>query len=257
MEAFIDTQADGLTQGELQGGTFSPPFFEYSPGEWDIDDNAVFYNSKSALDADFPSNLSYTMHIEGGTLGTRDQPFFIGPDAYPAPGYLTGTVFGDLQNMDPAVPFDLSWSSPPAGVDLVLIAIDIQSTLNKVYEAALPASATQHTLPADLLSNGESYQMLLTFVDADIFHGSGAPEYDPSMDLASGYITDTVINFTTSGGGACSADMNGDDSLDFFDVSAFLIAFGNQDPIADFQPDGSYDFFDVSAFLIAFGAGCP
>ena len=256
MEAFIDTEIDGLAQGELQGGAFSPPFFEYSPGEWDIDDNAVFFNSKSALDFNFPSNQSYTMHIEGGTLGTRDQPFSIGPDAYPVPGFLTGTVFDDLQNMDPTVPFDLSWTTPPAGVDLVLIAIDIQSTLDKVYEIALPSNTTQHALPADLLSHGESYQMLLTYVDADIFHGNGSPQFEPSMNLASGYITDTVINFTT-GSAACNADMNGDDSLDFFDVSAFLIAFGNQNPIADFQPDGSFDFFDVSAFLIAFGAGCP
>ena len=56
----------------------------------------------------------------------------------------------------------------------------------------------------------------------------------------------------------CSpADLNGDGQLDFFDVSAFLTAFGNQDPVADFQPDGSFDFFDVSAFLAAFSAGCP
>ena len=55
----------------------------------------------------------------------------------------------------------------------------------------------------------------------------------------------------------CPADINNDGALDFFDVSAFLIAFGNQDPIADFQPDASFDFFDVSAFLAAFGAGCP
>ena len=55
----------------------------------------------------------------------------------------------------------------------------------------------------------------------------------------------------------CLADLNNDGILDFFDVSAFLTAFANQDPIADFQPDGSFDFFDVSAFLTAFGAGCP
>jgi len=55
----------------------------------------------------------------------------------------------------------------------------------------------------------------------------------------------------------CPADMNSDCNLDFFDVSGFLSAFGNQDPIADFSGDGLFDFFDVSAFLVAFGAGCP
>lgn len=56
---------------------------------------------------------------------------------------------------------------------------------------------------------------------------------------------------------ACPPDLNHDGSLDFFDVSAFLSAFGNQDPVADWNGDGQWDFFDVSAFLTAFGNGCP
>lgn len=56
---------------------------------------------------------------------------------------------------------------------------------------------------------------------------------------------------------ACLADLTGDGALDFFDVSAFLSAFGAQDPLADFAADGSFDFFDVSAFLQLFAAGCP
>lgn len=55
----------------------------------------------------------------------------------------------------------------------------------------------------------------------------------------------------------CPADLTGDGNLDFFDVSAFLSAFSNQDAAGDFNGDGSYDFFDVSAFLSAFSAGCP
>lgn len=55
----------------------------------------------------------------------------------------------------------------------------------------------------------------------------------------------------------CTADLNDDRILDFFDVSAFLDAFGMQDPVADFTGDGVLDFFDVSAFLQAFAAGCP
>lgn len=55
----------------------------------------------------------------------------------------------------------------------------------------------------------------------------------------------------------CLADLTGDGVLNFFDVSAFLQAFGAQDPIADFTNDGIWNFFDVSAFLGAFAAGCP
>ncbi len=55
----------------------------------------------------------------------------------------------------------------------------------------------------------------------------------------------------------CRADLTGDGELDFFDVSAFLQALSNEDPISDFSGDGEYDFFDVSAFLQELSAGCP
>ena len=56
---------------------------------------------------------------------------------------------------------------------------------------------------------------------------------------------------------ACIADLNGDGQLNFFDVSAFLVAYGDEDPLADLNNDGLYNFFDVSAFLVAYSDGCP
>lgn len=55
----------------------------------------------------------------------------------------------------------------------------------------------------------------------------------------------------------CPADLNGDGALDFFDVSAFLQALMNNNPIADFNNDGMFDFFDVSSFLQQLQMGCP
>jgi len=55
----------------------------------------------------------------------------------------------------------------------------------------------------------------------------------------------------------CVADLNGDGVLNFFDVSAFLVAYSKMDPIADFNDDGLFNFFDVSAFLTEYNAGCP
>ncbi len=55
----------------------------------------------------------------------------------------------------------------------------------------------------------------------------------------------------------CPADLTGEGDLNFLDVSAFLTAFGNMDPVADFEADGSFNFLDVSAYLAAFGMGCP
>jgi len=63
-----------------------------------------------------------------------------------------------------------------------------------------------------------------------------------------------LFNTTAS---PCPADLTGDGELNFFDVSAFLLAFGSGDPAADFTGDGEFNFFDVSAFLAAFSKGCP
>ncbi len=50
----------------------------------------------------------------------------------------------------------------------------------------------------------------------------------------------------------CSADMNGDGNLDFFDVSEFLETFSEKESAADFNHDDEFDFFDVSIFLDEF-----
>lgn len=67
---------------------------------------------------------------------------------------------------------------------------------------------------------------------------------------------DSDLSFTITGN-ACIADFTGDGVLDFFDVSAFLNAFGSMNPIADLTGEGAFDFFDISAFLSAYNAGCP
>jgi uncharacterized membrane protein len=56
---------------------------------------------------------------------------------------------------------------------------------------------------------------------------------------------------------SCPPDLTGEGDLNFLDVSAFLSAFANQDPVADFESDGNFNFLDVSAFLSAFAGGCP
>lgn len=56
---------------------------------------------------------------------------------------------------------------------------------------------------------------------------------------------------------SCIADLNNDGVLNFFDVSALLTAFTNQDPLADLNNDGIYNFFDISAFITAYAQGCP
>lgn len=56
----------------------------------------------------------------------------------------------------------------------------------------------------------------------------------------------------------CSADFDGDNQLNFFDVSAFIGLYNAQDPRADLAaPFGQFNFFDIAAFISNFNAGCP
>ncbi|MFG0247078.1 MAG: FG-GAP-like repeat-containing protein [Phycisphaerales bacterium JB052] len=81
---------------------------------------------------------------------------------------------------------------------------------------------------------------------------------DGGVDIvASNHSSDSVSVLMHRCTRLCAADINADGVLSFFDVSAFLVGFINQDPIADFTNDGDLDFFDVSAFLILYGKGCP
>jgi hypothetical protein len=55
----------------------------------------------------------------------------------------------------------------------------------------------------------------------------------------------------------CIADFNLDGELNFFDVSAFLVAYLDGDLVADLNLDGILNFFDVASFLESYGTGCP
>jgi hypothetical protein len=54
----------------------------------------------------------------------------------------------------------------------------------------------------------------------------------------------------------CSADLDGNCSLNFFDVSGFLLFYQLQSPEADRTNDGVLNFFDIAKYLQEFNAGC-
>jgi len=63
---------------------------------------------------------------------------------------------------------------------------------------------------------------------------------------------------TELAGGCSAADIAEPfDTLDVFDVFAFLDLFNASDPAADLVDDGVFDIFDVFAYLDLFNAGCP
>jgi hypothetical protein len=71
------------------------------------------------------------------------------------------------------------------------------------------------------------------------------------------YSNSAMVVVRVDQAGCGVADFNYDGELNFFDVSAFLVAYQGEDPQADLNGDGLYNFFDVSAFLVAYQEGCP
>jgi len=92
----------------------------------------------------------------------------------------------------------------------------------------------------------------LTAVDIPAFTPDGSRIYVCVSGLNKRYLYAVQLKPAS-----CTADINTDGVLDFFDVSDFINAFGSGEPDADFNTDGNIDFFDVSDFIQAFNAGCP
>ena len=72
-------------------------------------------------------------------------------------------------------------------------------------------------------------------------------------------IFEIEYSFTLAGpdcGDSCTADFNGDGSVNTLDVLAFLTAWAAGDPAGDFNGDGTINSQDVLAFLNAWSAGC-
>lgn len=255
--AFLNTPPNGATAASVSGGAAVVPMTEYSPGQWDNDEELQIFATKAELDAEFPSSTVYTMHIEGGTLGVRDQDLPIGSDDYPSAPYLTGDAYSQLQGLDPSTAVTLNWAPPPGNVTRVFINIYDLTNDFDVFNSELPVETTSIMIGADQLMNDTQYELLLTFAAVPQIAADDCPGFGSGADVISGFASDNTILFTTMGTAVCAADLTGDGLLNFFDVSAFLVAYQSQDLIADFNGDGMFNFFDVSAFLVAFQGGCP
>lgn len=55
----------------------------------------------------------------------------------------------------------------------------------------------------------------------------------------------------------CPPDIDGNGTLNFFDVSAYLALYNAQDPAADLDGNDLFNFFDVAGYIATFNAGCP
>jgi len=157
--------------------------------------------------------------------------------------------------------------APGLGLGTMSASQPIAMTASSTFEAQV------NDLGGDLLASSSTIalggSLEVEFVDAFVPAGFWARTIMTGSEITgefdtinvpapgAGFVT-RVLNTGTEVivGQTCLSDQNLDGVLNFFDVSAFLTAFGAMDPIADINNDGFFNFFDVSAFLSDFGAGC-
>ncbi len=163
------------------------------------------------------------------------------PASGDAPGlYMTSQNDGGV--LEPGALVETTWLfDSPEGVTTadLLLSTDGGATFPTTVSAGFDGSSGSYYWTApDVATNDARVRLVIR-----------DPDGNESFD-------DSDQSFTINGT-ACVADLTGDGTLNFFDVSAFLNAYTAMDPVADFTGDGVFDFFDVSAFLSAFNAGCP
>jgi hypothetical protein len=74
--------------------------------------------------------------------------------------------------------------------------------------------------------------------------------------MGCGHHDDGIATLIDAAAAVCSADVNNDGFVDFFDYSDFVEAFETGAPAADMNRDDFVDFFDYDAYVGLFEAGC-
>ncbi|MBO6513205.1 MAG: S8 family serine peptidase [Phycisphaerales bacterium] len=157
-------------------------------------------------------------------------------------------------------------------VEVLLNQFGITPGFVRIDAWADAGAGNDDTLLIEVLDIADNWQTVATLDGSEL--GTSPESFEFQTPFGAWAIDTTRLRVTSAGDdalyidnvyygteqqtAACNeADFNEDGLLDFFDISAFLTAYGNAEPVADLNNDAVLDFFDVSAFLTAYGAGCP
>ena len=211
----------------------------------------------TASDADAGDFFGYSVSIDQGIVG-------IG--AYLNDDDGTGSGSAYLFDADPASPTFGTQLSKVTADDATAsdffgfsVAIDQGTlTVGAVGDAnsgsaylfnADPASTTFGAqlgkLVASDAARNDGFGSFISINNGTVIVGAKGDD-DSGLDSGSAYLFD--IN--------CAPDLNGDGTLNFFDISAFLSLYMANDLAVDFNGDHTLNFFDISMFLAELRQGC-
>lgn len=200
----------------------------------------------------------YDYVISGGSLGTQSgsltSPGFRWPER---PPWITN--WASLQNIVPNRPFFISveaWTSPAGTEGTTWIEISDPAGGPYPFVTYVQTNVIAIEVPAFTLEPNRRYRLRIT---------SSARDFRPFVGFAGtaaslvAWDRNTYTDIFTVAEIPCTADVNGDTFLDFFDYLDYVACFEGdcRDGVdSDFNADGFTDFFDYSDFVAAFEAGC-
>jgi len=149
------------------------------------------YSPQAALDADYPfGSYEYDLYLSNILQDSTTIDYT--QDYYPNQPIVSGTSFDQLAaGIDPTQAFTLSFnqlvdnpnlSQAPSPSDYVFLDIYNGSTDTYSTFSPTPATTTSFVIPANTLSLGTSYDLLLTF-DNRTFDGSDFQLFDTKTDV--------------------------------------------------------------------------
>ena len=222
--------------------------------DWYIDDVAVF---------EFENNsVPWSDSFESGIILSLDWASSSATPTTDASNEPDGTMSALLNSTDTMTSADVDTTTAMSAIYVHFYTqhngVESGESLSAEYRTQLGVWKPLTTIVSDGInqSNFALNQIALPF---DAYGGTTALRFTANGNESNDawYLDEVAITTELVDEQTCAADLTDDGVLNFFDVSAFLGAFGTQNPIADFTNDGVYNFFDVSAFLSAFSAGCP
>jgi hypothetical protein len=242
-EAATATVVSGLTGVPYEMTEVVPGVFQ----------GGVLFTDPADMFTEFPLG-SYTLSIDGGTLGAQDgdvetpNPLNL-PDTIPEFDAAQIPEYDAIDGLNDYT-FRFNTFTSTGNLEEAYLIIDAFPSSRRVYFGQPTPLAGEHTVPAGSLRLNRRYTATLYFLSFVEVPDAG---FGSAISNVAAWRTNTVAIRTA---GNCPPDYNGDGFLDFFDYSDFVEGFEAGDFDADFNGDGFLDFFDYSDFVAGFESGC-